>query len=402
MPRRSDTPGVRLVARQRSDGLTWYCRWLDPWSDRWRDENLNALDLVTDEERQAWAAAKYESLRHERQEARAARAAGAPPVVTLRAAMERYLEDCAGRLRALTAAHYRVALERFSGWCRRHGVATGRDLTASALWQYRSWTMGSREWKRSTRRRHLMEIKAALSWWRRAGFTPQLTGDAIADSFAGLSVPQPEVRCLRPVEVRAILAAAVAYPDPRASALVALALLTGCRLGELETLQWHEVDLDAPPAGEIRLAVGEDDPRTKTHRARVIDLAVSSTARDLFAALPRIGPYVLGGSAPLSRGACSDRWLAAAQVIDRSWSWRHARQTTASYLVCAPSIFGAASLLREARQLGHGTQVAERCYVGTLRAIPRDATTLEAAMEAEAEFAAVVARQSARVVASTG
>ncbi|MCW8142088.1 MAG: hypothetical protein KIT58_24540 [Planctomycetota bacterium] len=383
---------MRLVARQRSDGLTWYCRWLDPWSNRWRDENLNTLDLVTDEERHAWARAKYEALRHERQEARAARAAGAPPVVTIRAAVERYLADCDRRLRPLTVGQYRVSLERFAGWLRKHGIAGGREITAGVLWQYRSWAIGNREWKRSTRRRHLMVIKAALTWWRRAGFTPHLTGDMIADSFAGLAVPQSVVRCLRPGEVRALLAAAVAYPDPRASAFVALALLTGCRVAEMETLGWHEVDLEAPPGGEIRLAMDEDEARTKTHRGRVIDLAVSSTARDLFAALPRGGPLVFGNDAK----AATRRWLRALQVLDRPWTWRSLRQTTASYLACAPSIFGAASLVRESRQLGHGTEIAMRHYVGTLRAIPPDATVLEHAMEAAEAFLAVVARQGAR------
>lgn len=57
------------------------------------------------------------------------------------------------------------------------------------------------------------------------------------------------------------------------------------------------------------------------------------------------------------------------------------RSTCGCYLANAPGIFAVASAFRAAQQLGHSIAVAERHYLGTLRSIPKDATTIEAAMQ---------------------
>ena len=49
-----------------------------------------------------------------------------------------------------------------------------------------------------------------------------------------------------------------------------------------------------------------------------------------------------------------------------------------------------ASAYRSAKQLGHSVSIAERHYVDVMRGIPRDARTLEAAMQIEAQMAAVI------------
>jgi len=61
-------------------------------------------------------------------------------------------------------------------------------------------------------------------------------------------------------------------------------------------------------------------------------------------------------------------------------TWRLLRHTCATYLTCAPGIYGAASAYMSARQLGHSVGVAQRHYLGLVRGIPREATTLEEAM----------------------
>jgi integrase len=175
-------------------------------------------------------------------------------------------------------------------------------------------------------------------------------------------------------------------------------VLTGCRLGELEALRWDEVDLDARPSGELRLGVG-----TKTHRGRVVDLAVCPVAKDILGALPRTGAYVFGSvdehgkSAPLSRDV-NKRWRKAlANTAAGAWTWQQLRQTTGTWLTCAPGIFGGSSAYRSARQLGHRVQVAEEHYLGLLRGISPAATTIEAAMEAEKAFGLVVGRLAGKV-----
>jgi hypothetical protein len=52
---------------------------------------------------------------------------------------------------------------------------------------------------------------------------------------------------------------------------------------------------------------------------------------------------------------------------------------------------GGSSAYNSAKRLGHGVEVAERHYLGQLKRIPKDARTLDAAMEIEAELERVIA-----------
>ncbi len=70
--------------------------------------------------------------------------------------------------------------------------------------------------------------------------------------------------------------------------------------------------------------------------------------------------------------------------------WQMMRRTCGTYLTNASGIFGAASAYRSAKQLGHSVQVAEKHYVDVARGIPRDARTLEAAMQIGEQMARIV------------
>jgi hypothetical protein len=89
-----------------------------------------------------------------------------------------------------------------------------------------------------------------------------------------------------------------------------------------------------------------------------------------------------------------DQVKASAKRLDRygapaGWTWQALRRTCGTYLTNAPGIFGAASAYRSARQLGHSVQIAERHYLGVVK-VPKEATTLEAAMGCEVEINAFV------------
>lgn len=75
--------------------------------------------------------------------------------------------------------------------------------------------------------------------------------------------------------------------DPHAIAAVRLLLLTGCRLGEILTLEWSQVDLER---GFLRL------PDSKTGKKNVI---LGAPALKLLADIPRVrdNPYVIVGEA---------------------------------------------------------------------------------------------------------
>lgn len=133
MPRRSKTPGVRVVRRQRGDGVTWYGRVQDPITKKWRDENLTKQGLTTEELRAHWKRSTSDRLLALR------RAVSLGTVVTpIDDAVKRYLADCAGReLRPRTLAAYRRSLSHFSLWLGARGRVDIQSATGADIHEYR-------------------------------------------------------------------------------------------------------------------------------------------------------------------------------------------------------------------------------------------------------------------------
>lgn len=280
----------------------------------------------------------------------------------------------------------------------------------------------------------LRSSKTLLNAWRVAGLLPHLDRDAIGDTLKLLPVPREQPEFLPPAKLQKLLRAALrhdaaVFAETRAehaglravgsttryepiATFTAFLLLTGCRRGEALGLKWEDVDLDALDSqghvvGEIRLKAAA----TKTKHARTIGLEVSPALRALLAAMRlRAGRNAEGlhvfnaavtqqqpsarrrtpnGTQPNERVAyTSDLVATARQRLMREYGapdfdWQTLRSTCATFLTNAPGIFGAATVFLSARQLGHSVTVAERHYLGVHRGIPRDARTLEAAMQIE-------------------
>lgn len=115
---------------------------------------------------------------------------------------------------------------------------------------------------------------------------------------------QSRERWLTRAEVRALLRALAEEPSPYVRAFFQLALLTGCRKGELLRARWADVDLEA---GLLRL------PRTKAGRVHLVPL--SEPAQGILRRLPRqVGsPYVF----PAVRGR--------GHLVDVETTWRRIR-----------------------------------------------------------------------------
>ena len=122
-----------------------------------------------------------------------------------------------------------------------------------------------------------------------------------------------------------------------ASAVTAIRLLmlTGCRRGEIVTLRWEDVDLEA---GEVRL------PDTKTGARQV---ALSPAAVGVLSAIPRVAnnSWVIGGRKPGTRLAnLNASWLvvrARAGLDDvRLHDLRHAFASRALALGESPTMIG--------------------------------------------------------------
>src|SRR5690606_1453305 len=125
--------------------------------------------------------------------------------------------------------------------------------------------------------------------------------------------------------------------------LIAAAILSGMRIGELLDLEWSQVDLnsrgdDGQRSGEIHLSL-----RTKTKKPRTVGLEVSPALRELLVALRANseGSQVFPLSGDVVKSSL--RRLRNQFNAQVDWSWNTLRRTCGTFLTCAPGIFGAAS-----------------------------------------------------------
>jgi integrase len=329
------------------------------------------------------------------------------------AAVESFLADHRATWKATTIRTYESAIRSFTAWASTSGVLTVADLTARSLASFRAHAVaaprrekakgGSRHDVVSTDKRRSAEavngqirvVKTMLEALRRGGRLPALTSDDISDNLRQLAVERSRPAPLRPADLRVLLAACVLYdadyPDTPIGPLVVALLLGGFRLGEALRLDWADIDFDEMT---VRVVPG------KTGHERTVDLSVSPMLARLFK--KKRGKRRRGPVFDFTQPTALDARL---RLIDEYgappflWSTRNSRpgersaptlrSTCGCYLTCAPSIYHGASAFHSAARLGHSVQVAERHYLGVLRKIPKDATTLEAAMEIEAELAAM-------------
>lgn len=424
---RSPHPGVKLKKRVRASGLvSWRAHYVDPDTGREVAKTLDATALSTREARTQWAKKLARHLARREMD----RAAGIRPVevTTLEDAIASYLETAQAVLKPKTLEGHNLAIAKLKGWAAGEGVLTTADLTPARLASLKDFLVraprlsvkrGGRQGGRKasaerrspvTVNRELRSLKTLLNTWRKHGMLAGLHRDDIADALAALPVPREEPIFHSSATLQKILAAAMRHDaacfaetreehaggrppgtTPRylpITPFVAFLLLTGCRRGEALALPWDAVDLDAVDdqgrrVGEIRL----DAAVTKTQRARTIGLEVSPALRKLLAAMKlQTGArgHVFGGESPYTVDTVvKARRRLLEDFGAPEFTWQSLRSTCATYLTNAPGIFGAATVFISAKQLGHSVAVAERHYLGVHRGIPRDAHTLETAMQIE-------------------
>ncbi len=444
---RSPHPGVVIKRRVLPSGaVTWRARYTEPDTGREAYATLDGVALPTHEARTLWAKRKAQALAARRMDLEA----GAPreQAKTLADALADYRSAAQHTHRPKTLATHELAFAHFVRWSGREGIESTSDLTRAGLASFREYLIArprkaaKRGGKRGTRtdtpsrrspvtvNRELRSTKALLNQWRMAGLLPHVDSDAIGDTLKALPVPREQPEYLTPAKAENLLQAALRHDadvfaatreehaglrTPGTTAryvpiapFAAFLLLTGCRRGEALGLTWADVDLDAKDehgrvVGEIRLRAEQ----TKTHRARTIGLEVSPALRKLLAAMKLQAGHgaealhVFGGATPYTADVVeAARQRLKSEYGAPAFDWQVLRSTCATYLTNAPGIFGAATAYMSARQLGHSVAVAERSYLGVHRGIPREARTLEAAMQIEAVLAEVLAARALPVAAA--
>lgn len=414
--------GVVLMKPEPGRGIGWRARFTDPDTGRSAKVSLPA-ELTTAEQRETWAVAKAREFAKRRLELEggAVRKTG----MALTDAVERYFNAHTG-LRPRTLEIYRMkGTDKLLAWADREGLDLADDLTKPKLLAFRESIIAepkhavARGSKRGQRRatdeprsaytinQELRSVRTVLGYLCELELLPRLNEVQLGKALKCLKATVEHVEYLKPAECRVLLEAALRHDaetfdetreehaggrlrgtTPRyepVAPLVAFLLITGCRFGEAVTLEWSQVDLDAldhegHKGGEIQLR----GAGTKTRRARTVGLEVSPALRAMLAAMKlRTGGQ--GRVFGASRGAvtAAKKRLRAEYGAPPAFTWQVLRSTCACYLTNAPGIFGAASAYRSAKQLGHAVQVAEKHYTDVLRGIPREARTLEAAMQIE-------------------
>jgi integrase len=431
---RSPHPGVKLKppnAAKRMD--YWRMLYTDPDTGRDVYERLDPFTHTTDKARRTSAINKARDLAERRE----AIANGAP-----RATGSSFAElgalylDNAPHLRDSTREGYARAFRRFTEWASGAGVVPD-TLTRARLLEFRTWIFkaprgrvvkggkrGERKPASKPRSAHTINtqlriMRFVLAWLVVADRLPKLSATDLDVALKAYEEPPIVPEYLEPSELRDLLAAALRHDavcfeltreerarlgykgegdTPRYTPIAPLvmgAVLTGMRLDELCLLDWRtHAFLDTRNhggelMGELRLRPQD----TKTKKPRTVACDVSPALRALLATLKRIG-----GAKGSVFGVTYDEAEAALDRLRDDYNapprftWQICRSTCSSYLINAPSIYGAAAPFHAARQLGHSVAIAEKHYAGLIRGISRDARTLEAAMEIEAECVAVIKR----------
>ena len=174
-----------------------------------------------------------------------------------------------------------------------------------------------------------------------------------------------ERRRLTPSEVRDVLA--VAAEDPRADALVALAIGTGARAGELAALEWSDIDLNAATA-TIRGTLGRNGiigpPKSRRGR-RTVALPAFTTAalgREL-ERRPASGPVLVGpGGHRMTHQRLGEYWRRVRDRAGIEGVRFHDLRGTAATLALGAGV----TPTEVARSLGHDPAVLMRTYAGAI------------------------------------
>jgi integrase len=428
--RRGSSPhsGVVLIPPDGSHTY-WRARFKNPDTGRTVKVKLDPLSVRGAKARTDWAKLKAKALASRRDELLegAPRATG----MMLAVALERYFE-AHPTLSERTVKIYRTAANKLLKWGEDNGVLSADDLTRAQLMSFREALIRQPKhaplqrakrgvYKATGKRRsasainqELRSIRTVLGYLRDLDLLVKLSFDDLRRALKRLPASFERIDFLKPHECQQLLEAALKHDaetfaetreehagrkqvgsTPRFEAVapfVALVLLTGMRRSEALELDWTQVDLnaldhDGRAVGEIYL--GSD---TKTHRARTIDLDVSSVLRSLLAAL-RLSSGGKGLALNVTEGIvdAAAKRMRTEFGAPSKFTWQMLRATCGTYLTNAPGIFGAASAYRSAKQLGHSVAVAQRHYLGLIRGIPRDARTLEQAMQIEDPVKRIVA-----------
>jgi len=417
----SKHPGV-VVIRPRAGRPFYALRYAEPETGKSRERRLEGVTTLPEAE--AAAITMHRNL--QRRALQVTLAGGrefASSVSTLRQEIETYLAGLKRKVsprgrptRPITLRRYRDALGQWATWCEKRGCAQLNQLTRTTLSEWLASRLGTLSKagaprKVSTVNQDVKPVRQMLVAAALAGRMVHLTSDAIRGGLKRLTQPAPLPRCYSVPEIRSVLRAALDYdlsPHRHARSaptapIVAAALLSGMRRGELATLQVHEVLFDAPSDYDPSITTGVDVLRlpaskVKTGVARDVAMApYSPILGDLMRTLTRgrAGREYVFRMGYQAIGLIAKRLGKAGRTAPAGFCLKDLRSTCATYQSPLPG-----NAKAKADRLGHTLQIAERHYLSIPSGTPLTAPDLETVMKCKAEMREVIARVKASAKAT--
>lgn len=177
---------------------------------------------------------------------------------TIHELADAYHEYCKGRGRARkTPVKYAGQLERFKKWCESEGIRRARTFSPDDLFAYRAYLSEQHRLTDKSIYNETIVIKQLFKWATRHGYLSR----NLLEPIRFEKVKSPKQPCFTIEQVELLISNAEGWAVP----MFAMLAFTGMRIGELQQLQWEDVDLDSNIIHVHRGGSG-DRPKDKEDR----------------------------------------------------------------------------------------------------------------------------------------
>lgn len=378
--------GVLLLGPDKSH-TSWRVRYRE--AGKVRTVKLTPTDALTAKSREDFCCRLWAQIQVERGAIRQ----GAPGRLRaadaqIKSVLESYFRVTGDRLAPETTRVYRIAANRLLDYCLQTGVRSTGQLTPGRLRGFAlhlqgtrkaevvqggkrgQYQIGAQKLQPISVNRDIRSTRTILIELSRLELI-RLSVNDIKESLRHRVGKVERRPFLKPDQVRELLRCAQDYDakhrkgGPEITPVILFFLCSGLRLSEglgILGSDWSPTEL------KVRSTIA------KTKVSRVLDLKVSTTL--LAMAQTQHGDRrTLEGH---TKASIKNTFVRLCRRGAPHFSAHTLRRTCETTLACAPGIWGGASLVKSAHQLGHDPAVATRHYVGSID-IPKGATTLEEA-----------------------
>jgi len=156
---------------------------------------------------------------------------------TIQELVDAYYAFCEGRGRARkTLVKYDGQLERFKQWCKSENIRRARTFCPDDLFAYRAYLAEQCRLSPKSIYNETIVIKQLFKWAARNGYLSR----NLLEPIRFEKVKSPKQPCFTMEQVQLLISNAERWAVPMFAALA----FTGIRIGELQQLQWEDVDFD--------------------------------------------------------------------------------------------------------------------------------------------------------------